>query len=497
MLAHRRVDAQRRRVRALEHLAVDAFAHAVQALQLEARIGADAPGRTRHLQDRGDGAGVVGGELRVDLGGSQQALRAGQIAQVGVALVGPDRIARQAHFLRALDLAVPVGALDQAHHQPQAVAARDLDDRLDHFRRAGLVGLHRQAQAAPGGKALRHMRRGGVEHRQRQLQPLGLLGVDGEIQVGAGRGVHQREQARHHPALHGGELGRLIARVDRRELDRDAVAVLRPAGAAPRGDRADRVGIRPGVALRIGVGARAFAQHVEAVAQQAVLAVVGRGAVQRLADVLAEHELAAQQLDRAHRGRHHRLGAQALQQAGALAGGLVAGQHLLRQLDGLRRQVAHQRMVLAVVRVRCEVGAAELVGGQRQRGLGVGHAQQRLGQAHQRQTFGAGDRVFAQQRFHRPERRRVPAHRVHPRRAQRDDRRPVEPAVQLGQQPRDLLRLVAHRRRQAVGEGGGQRGRGGEVGQGVHGGGLGGVGKVSSVFATMSNNSPKSGTKTG
>jgi hypothetical protein len=46
-----------------QHLAVDAFAHAVQALHLEGRAR-----RLRQLHDGGDGAGVVGGELRVDLG---------------------------------------------------------------------------------------------------------------------------------------------------------------------------------------------------------------------------------------------------------------------------------------------------------------------------------------------------------------------------------------------------------------------------------------------
>ncbi len=253
------------------------------------------------------------------------------------------------------------------------------------------------------------MRRGGVEHRQRELQPLGLLGVDGEIQVGAGRGVHQREQARHHPALHGGELGRLIARVDRRELDPDAVAVLRRPGVAARGDRADRVGIRLGVALRIRVGACAFAQHVEAVAQQAVRAVVGLRPVQRLADVLAEHELAAQQLDRAP-GRHHRLGAQALQQAGARAGGRVA---VLRAASSwTARWPALTRWLISAWSWPPWVCAAKPAwpswsAGQRHRRFGVGHAQQRLGQPHQRQPLGAGDRVLAQQRFHRPERRRV------------------------------------------------------------------------------------------
>jgi hypothetical protein len=60
VLAHRRVDAHRHGG-VLHDFAVHALAHAVQALHLERRLGAP-----RHLQDGGDGAGVVGGELRVD-----------------------------------------------------------------------------------------------------------------------------------------------------------------------------------------------------------------------------------------------------------------------------------------------------------------------------------------------------------------------------------------------------------------------------------------------
>jgi hypothetical protein len=48
-----------------------------------------------------------------------------------------------------------------------------------------------------------------------------------------------------------------------------------------------------------------------------------------------------------------------------------------------------------------EIRARKLVGGQRHCGLGIGHAQQRLGQPHQRQPFGSGQRVLAQQGFHR------------------------------------------------------------------------------------------------
>ena len=129
VLAHRRVDAHAASLASLQHLAVHALAHAVQALHLEARAA-----RARHLHDRGDGAGVVGRELRVDhVGVADQRAGAGQVGDVGVVLVREHRVAGQAQLLRALDLAVPVGALHQPHHEAQAVRARDarhlVDDR--------------------------------------------------------------------------------------------------------------------------------------------------------------------------------------------------------------------------------------------------------------------------------------------------------------------------------------------------------------------------------
>ena len=60
------------------------------------------------------------------------------------------------------------------------------------------------------------------------------------------------------------------------------------------------------------------------------------------------------------------------------------------------------------------------------------HAQQRLGQTHQGQALGAGDGVFAQQRLHRPERRRVAAHLLHPRAGHGDDLGPVQRAADAG-----------------------------------------------------------------
>jgi hypothetical protein len=104
------------------------------------------------------------------------------------------------------------------------------------------------------------------------------------------------------------------------------------------------------------------------------------------------------------------------------------GQEVLGHGDGGGRQTRQRRVGRAV-----KVGPAQLVGREGNGGFGVGHAQQRLGQAHQGQALGAGDGVFLEQAFHGPERRRVVAHRAHPGRGQVGGSGPVQRALQGGQ----------------------------------------------------------------
>jgi hypothetical protein len=96
------------------------------------------------------------------------------------------------------------------------------------------------------------------------------------------------------------------------------------------------------------------------------------------------------------------LRAQALQQAGRV---LASGRKRLDRAMALADRGQHACGPSRPIAV--EVGPAQLVGRQRDGGLGIGHTQQGFGQPHQRQALGAGDRVFAQQRLHGPERRRV------------------------------------------------------------------------------------------
>ena len=191
VLADRGVDAHRH-IAAAHHLAVDRLAHAVQALHLELRAA-----RLAHVQDRGDGAGIVAGELRIDhLAMPDERAGTREVGDVGVVLVGEHRVAGQAQLLRTLDLAVPVGALDQAHHEAQAVRSCDARDLVDHLQRPRLVGLHRQTEAAPLRVRLRDARGQRLENVEREFEAVALLGIDGQVHVGARRGLDELPHAR-------------------------------------------------------------------------------------------------------------------------------------------------------------------------------------------------------------------------------------------------------------------------------------------------------------
>ena len=386
----------------------------MQALQLEAGVSL-----TGHLQQRSHGTGVVRGELGVEgIGRIEHGASAGQVGDVGVVLVREDGVVGQAFFLRAFDLGVPIGALDESAHQADAVLARQRDHVLHQFQRARLVGLQGQAEALPaggfGGDA-RHQR---VGHVERQLQSVHLFGVQREVQVGGCRALAQRPHAGHQLRHHAFALGVFVAWVQRAELDRQAIGQHgRVRLALGLGDVVQRTFVGLQVAQRIGFGARAFAQHVEAEAHAGVQAVHLSGLTQGLLDGLAEHELLAQQLHGAHGRGHHRFGAQPRGDApGAQASFasvtarvMCPRQEVLGPGHRCAGESGHGRIT-----VRAEISPAELVSGQGDGGVRVGHAQQGLGQAHQGQAFLAGNRELLEQRFERPERRWVISHCLHP-----------------------------------------------------------------------------------
>jgi hypothetical protein len=147
--ADRRVDAARVAVRRRAHLRVQRLAHAVQALELERRDAAF----LRARRDPCDRVRVVRRVHRIDrVAGIQERCGAREVRDVGVDLAREHRIVGEAEHLRALDLGVPVRALDQPHRDARARLAGQRDDPVDRRPRALLVRLDGEAESVPGGK---------------------------------------------------------------------------------------------------------------------------------------------------------------------------------------------------------------------------------------------------------------------------------------------------------------------------------------------------------
>ena len=295
-------------------------AHAMQALELEgaARIRSAAG----HVVHRGDGLRVVRGEHRIQrVRGVEHAPRTGEVTHVGVGFAGEHRIAGEAFGLRLLDLRVPVRTLDQPHGDAAADAARQVGDEVDHERRALLVGLHGQPIALPAGE--RGIGIGRRDHVQRQVEPLALLGVDGEadaLRLGE-RGEH--DDLRHQLGQHAGALVELVARMQRRQFHRDRRRGKHVRIGAARADGQDRQAIGLEVARCIGGREGALAQHVEGIAVGRVLALAR--AFQRLADAAAHHELMAHDAHRLAHGQADRRLADPADQAAECATDITPG----------------------------------------------------------------------------------------------------------------------------------------------------------------------------
>ncbi len=293
MRSHRRVNPAARAFR-LAHEPMQRLAHAVKALKLK---GAPIP---RQRQDRRDGVGVVGGELRIDpIGHGQELLSARNKSDVGGGFASEHWEIRDAVDLGALNFGVPIRTLHQPHHNAPVQRAGEGVEPLNHRGRALAIGLHHDAEAVPPRQSrVAQHRLGNV---QREIEAVGLLGVDVQAKPARfgveGEGQHPRRQLTHDARA----LGELIARVQRRELDGDAgiVANVRRRGARRKGRDRRAVGlvIRFGVARR----QRRLPQHVIGVRE--ALGFVGGGARQRALNRFAEHEVAAEFL---HRPRHRR-----------------------------------------------------------------------------------------------------------------------------------------------------------------------------------------------
>ena len=130
------------------------------------------------------------------------------------------RVSRQAPLLAALDLGVPVRALDQAHVQDAPPSLSRPDRSAASRGCAPLVCLHRDARSRSTRRA--GSRQHGREQFERQFEPLGLLGVERQRDARVAREPAQFDEPRREFAMHALTVGALEARMHRRELHRDA-----------------------------------------------------------------------------------------------------------------------------------------------------------------------------------------------------------------------------------------------------------------------------------
>ena len=241
--------------------------------------------------DRRQRVRVVRRELRIDLGRrGQQLARAGEVGDVGVGLARVDRIAVLAVDLRALDLAVPVGALHQPHHQAAAAAPRQVDQAVDDRGAALLVGLDDEADAVPAGQ--RRLEAEPLQQVERELEPVGLLGVDVEADVVAAGERGQLQQARIELGHHALDLRPAVARMQGRELDRDAGPGDDAAAGRGAADRVDRVLVGGEVGLGVARGQSPLRRACRR-NSGSPRASRGAGVGERLLDRLAGDELLA------------------------------------------------------------------------------------------------------------------------------------------------------------------------------------------------------------
>lgn len=126
-----------------DDFAVKRFAHAVQALEL---IITEFEVRTGEMVDGRHGLGVVGRKLREhDVTRGKQLAGAGDIGDIRVHFAGEDREVFQPVHLCALDLRIPIGALDKTHHDAATGTSGEIDDVVENKGAAAAIGLHNEA----------------------------------------------------------------------------------------------------------------------------------------------------------------------------------------------------------------------------------------------------------------------------------------------------------------------------------------------------------------
>ena len=419
---HRSIDAQRRKILVLpRRRTIERCAHAVQALELEiARL----PGKPHH---GGDGVRIVGCKLARDLRRMRQhPSGADQVRKVGSRLAGKDREIRIAHDLRVLDLRVPVRALHQPHRYAAPDPASQRHRPVDHPQRPLAVGLYDDPQAGAGGGM--HGLRNVLEEIQREIEAVGLLGVDGEPDPDLRRAPGQRAQPRPEFRQNAFALGKLIAWVERRQLDRHR---RRLGCSVPRRlpQRFDRMHVGAKITPGGGAVARGLAEHVVGVA----LALAA--SLQGFLDGPAQHELRAENPHRlANRPLDHRLAepVRKLAQPCRRVGGEFAVHGYDPPGEDQRPGGGIHQHVVGVPQVRGPLTQADLVRDQPVRGFAVGNAQERLGQAHEGDPFPIAQAVLRQESIQDRPVRPVLAHGHDDRRGGFPDRPGMFVAVRPG-----------------------------------------------------------------
>ena len=161
----------------------------------------------------------------------------------------------------------------------------------------------------------------------------------------------------------------------------------------------DRIAVGLPVALRVLLGFRAFAEHIVGVGITFFLQQFG--VLQRIFDGLTEHELTAQLFQNLRENFvNHRLTHTAHQifQRTNDTGAALLVQHLFEQYQSARGGIDHRAVGLAFM--RRPVFINHFVFEQGHARAHIRYAQNRFGQAHQRQTFGVGQLVFIEHRLH-------------------------------------------------------------------------------------------------
>ena len=388
MAPDRRIDPNGRIRMLRQQAGIEGLSHAMQTLELIA------PVPLRAIQDGGDRERVMGCELRIQARSQgQQPFRGRHIDQIGGRLAREYGIAIQPALLRALDLGIPVGAFDQPIHETAMSLPGQGSNPVNDSERTLAISLNGEAEAIPPCQCLVRGDRG--DHIKRQFEPVLLLGIHGEGQVVAARGTGEPDHDGHQLRHDATPADRLVARVKRRQLDRDTGPVRQRPVAGGTADRFDGIGVAGSVACGVRRRAGALPQHVEAVAEHASPATARTA--QRLFDRLTEHEMRAQApAPPPAPPRARRVGRCAWPAMPGRPPASHSGTHDPAETPRVQGRGRHQERVASRRMIGKATAREHILHQPVSRGH-IGHAQQRFGEHHDRQALLRGQAVFPQQ----------------------------------------------------------------------------------------------------